>query len=265
MPLKSICLTLATATLVALTLPASAQNKSGSNIDPAADAAPAGGVRTMVLAQDLYRVGVAQTDALTVLAAARLAASVAPEEKSPAALELTPEALAALAANQKLPPPKARAMAEVPTVSLASPRTGMTDGNDGTAEAPVTADAMFAKARELAAGDDAILRLINNTLAEGKPRQIGGASSWPSSLPAGQTDVWEVPFYATSDAEIAVLGDGDTNLDIQITDENGNVICRDVSWSASLSCNFAPAQNGYFYVTVQNLGQVQNSYHLLTN
>ena len=48
-------------------------------------------------------------------------------------------------------------------------------------------------------------------------------------------------------------------------DENGNVICYDVSWSDKLYCDFTPAWDGYFYVTVQNMGGSRNSYYLMTN
>ena len=54
-------------------------------------------------------------------------------------------------------------------------------------------------------------------------------------------------------------------LDVAVTDENGNVICYDVSWSDKLYCDWTPAWDGYFYVTVQNMGGSRNSYYLMTN
>jgi hypothetical protein len=74
-----------------------------------------------------------------------------------------------------------------------------------------------------------------------------------------------VPFYGNSYAEVAVVGDGDANLDVLITDENGNTICYDVSWSDKVYCDFVPAWNGYFFITVENTGRKRNSYYLLTN
>jgi hypothetical protein len=124
---------------------------------------------------------------------------------------------------------------------------------------------MFAKAKELAAGDEALLGVIDDAMAETGRGRIGGAVNWLSRLPAGTTDVWEIPFYGNSYAEIAVVGDGDANLDVVVTDENGNVFCYDVSWSDSLYCDFTPAWDGYFYVTVENVGRVRNSYYLMTN
>ena len=110
-----------------------------------------------------------------------------------------------------------------------------------------------------------LIGLIEDAQAEGSRGRIGGAVEWLSRLPAGQTDVWEIPFYGNSYAEIAVAGDGDADLDVAVTDENGNVICYDVSYSDRVYCDWTPAWDGYFYVTVQNMGGSRNSYYLLTN
>ena len=102
-------------------------------------------------------------------------------------------------------------------------------------------------------------------MAEAARGRFSVVVSWLSRLPAGSTDVWEVPFYGNASAEIAVMGDGDANIHVVITDENGNVLCNDVSWSESLYCDFTPARDGYFYVTVDNVGKADNSYSLMTN
>jgi hypothetical protein len=275
MRLKSVSRILATTAIVALTLPALAQDKSGPNAGTPAEGAAPGGAATMGLAQELYAVGVAQGDAVTVLAAAKMAASVSVEEKTPAVLELPEDVLAALASSKdtgpsSIPRPEVRqkvatVLAGDAIVSLATVGTPAADDAEGAADAPVTADAMFAKAKELAGGDDALLGVIDDAMAETGRGRIGGAVQWLSRLPAGSTDVWEVPFYGNSYAELAVVGDGDANLDVLVTDENGNVFCYDVSWSDSLYCDFTPAWDGYFYVTVENLGRSRNSYYLMTN
>ncbi len=272
MTLKSLSLALASTALVAFTLPAAAQDKSGSNVDPAAATAPAGGATTMGLAQDLYALGVAQGDALTVLAAAKLAASVDVKTAEAAALDPSTirfegdqEALRKKAAPSAAPAAPAPMMADGTRPAAKATFFTSTSEEEGASDGPATVEAMFAKATELAAGDEVILGLIEDAMAEGSRGRIGGAVSWLSRLPAGQTDVWEVPFYGSSYAEIAVVGDGDTNLDVAITDENGNVFCYDVSWSDSLYCDFTPSWDGYFYVTVQNIGGVRNSYYLMTN
>ena len=247
MTFKTLFPVLATTALVALSLPALAEGTTEAA--PAADAtaaAPAaakgpnvkssatgtkGAVATLALAQDLYTLGMTNKDALTVLTAAKLAGSVEVKET------------------------------ERKKDTKGEPLADQTDGVD----APVDAATMLASARELAGEDETLTGLIEDVVAEGSRGRIGGTSSTLSRLPAGQTDVWEIPFYGDSYAELAVLGDGDANLDVLVTDENGNTICYDVSWSDKIYCDFVPSWNGYFYVTVQNNGSSRNSYYLMTN
>ena len=173
MALKSLFPVLATTALVALSLPAFAEDK-GPNVNTTATGTK-GGVATMALAQDLYALGMANKDALTVLTAAKLAGSVDVKE-----VEQKKETKGEAKADQ-------------------------TDGVD----APVDAATMLASAKELAGEDETLVGLIEDAEAEGSRGRIGGASSTLSRLPAGQSDVWEIPFYGDSYAEIAVLGDGD--------------------------------------------------------
>lgn len=229
MTTKTLFAALATTALVTLSLPVMAENK-GPNVDTSATGTK-GGVATLALAQDLYALGMANKDALTVLTAAKLAASV-----------------------------------EVKEVEQKKKTEGTeTAGQEDGVDAPVDAATMMASAKELAGEDEVLAGLIEDAEAEGSRGRIGGASSTLSRLPAGQTDVWEVPFYGNSYAELAVVGDGDANLDVLVTDENGNTICYDVSWSDKVYCDFVPSWNGYFYVTVQNNGSRRNSYYLMTN
>lgn len=270
MTLKALSLALATTALVALNLPAVAEDAKGPNLGATAEDAAPGAAATMSLAQDLYAVGVAQGDALTVLAAAKLAASVELTEAAAAALDPATiafddqESLAKKAAPAAPAAPAPMMADAARSVSVATFSTATSEDN-GAADSPVTADQMFAKATELAGDDDILLGLIEDAQAEGSRGRIGGAVEWLSRLPAGQTDVWEIPFYGNSYAEIAIAGDGDADLDVAVTDENGNVICYDVSYSDRVYCDFTPAWDGYFYVTVQNIGGSRNSYYLLTN
>lgn len=210
--------------------PAAAQDQTGTNIDKAG-VGTKGGVATLALAQDLYALGLANKDALTVLTAATLAASV-----------------------------------HVTTVERTKTTKGTeTAGQDEGTGTAVDAATMLATARDLAGEDEVLAGLIEDAEADGARGRFGGASATLSRLAAGQTDLWEIPFYGESYAEVAVLGDGDANLDVRVTDENGNIICHDVGWSDRVYCDFVPSWNGYFYVTVENAGSRRNSYTILTN
>jgi hypothetical protein len=232
MKLKSLSITLATTALVALSAPAIAEDKTGTNVTTEGTGEP-GGTATLALAYELYDLGVASGDALTVLTAAKLAASVATEAGG--------------------------------EVKKTTEGTAAADDAEGDAAAPPKADEMFAMALELAGEDEALKGLIADAQVEGTRGAIGGAQLWESKLPKGMYDVYEIAFYGNSYAEVAVVGDGDANLDILITDENGNVICYDVSPSDQVYCDWVPAWDGYFYVTVENTGNSRNTYYLLTN
>ena len=278
MPLRQAVRCIAVGAIVAVAGVASttatvAQDKTGPNLGaPAADSTP-GGAATMGLAQDLFALGVAQGDAVTVLAAAKLAASIDLAATEAAALDpakvafdtVDPASLhkmataAAPAALTEIP------AADTPRLALKATFFAVTSTEEGAADSPVTAEAMFSKARDFASDDEAVLALIDDALAEGARGRVGGSVEWLSRLPSGQTDVWEIPFQGDAFAEVAVVGDGDANLDVAVTDENGNVICYDVSGSDRLYCDWTPAWDGFFYVTVQNMGGARNSYYLMTN
>lgn len=221
---------LAAVLALALCPPAMAQDKKAPNINTAATGTK-GSVAQLALAHDLYALGLARKDALTVLTAAKLAAGV-----------------------------NVKAVEQKKTTT----GTALADQPEG-ALAPIDAATMMATARALAGEDEALAGLIDDAELESTRDQLSGASSTLSTLAAGQTDIWEVPFYADSYAEMAILGDGDANLDVLVTDENGNTICFDVGWSDRIFCDVVPAWNGYFTVTVQNNGKARNSYLLLTN
>ncbi len=274
MKLKSLSLTLATTALVALSLPSFAQDadKSGTNVTTGASG-ERGAAATLSMAYELYGIGIASGDALTVLTAAKLAASAEVEAKEPAALDpagFDAEGLSLETFAKKNPPAPAPG-APAPIMNDAERPAAMATFNaalnedEGDAAAPPTAAEMFAKAAELAGDDEALKEIISDAEAETSRGRIGGAVSWLSRLNAGKMDIWQVPFYGNSYAEVAVVGDGDANLDMVITDENGNVICYDVSPSDQVYCDFVPAWDGYFYIAVENTGRKRNSYYLLTN
>lgn len=223
----------AAALLLASTHLAMAEDKSGVNAADMAEGA-GGPVAQLSMAQDLYSYGLANQDALAVLAAARITRSITPED------------------------------VEREIETSATEGVDVSEEGEGV-DAPADADQMLVAALELAAGDPGLTGLIEDAQAEGSRGRMGGASRTLSRLRAGHTDLFTVPFYGGSLAEIAILGDGDADLDLLVTDENGNTICLDRSYSDRLYCSFTPSWNGNFHVVVKNMGRIRNSYYILTN
>ncbi|WP_147393930.1 MULTISPECIES: hypothetical protein [Alcanivorax] len=92
-----------------------------------------------------------------------------------------------------------------------------------------------------------------------------GAIGHHDRVYAGTTDVYDITFTGGRQAEILIRGDGDTDLDLFVFDENGNAICSDTMRDDRPYCAWNPRWTGEFQVQVKNLGPVYNNYVLLTN
>lgn len=82
---------------------------------------------------------------------------------------------------------------------------------------------------------------------------------------AFDTDVYSIWFRGGELAIIAVSGDGDTDLDLFVYDENDNRIAFDARVGDDCLVHFTPKWSGPFRVEVRNLGRVANIYTIVTN
>lgn len=187
-----------------------------------------GGVARIALAYQLYALGIANKDALTVLNAARLAASVTLTD---------------------------------------TPRAKVSTGNPtGTAALiPLSADLMFDMAVTLATQDDALLDFIDASKREANFTPLVSVVSTASGLAPAQSDAWPVSFFGGSLAELAILGGTSGSLELLVTDANGNPACIGVGATLGAYCSFYPADNGTFMVSVINKDTAEIAYILLTN
>ncbi len=80
---------------------------------------------------------------------------------------------------------------------------------------------------------------------------------------ANHTDVYTLTFEAGVEARILVIGDGDTDLDLFIYDENGNLIDSDEDDTDRCVASVTPKWTGKFTVKIKNWGDVYNDYRLL--
>lgn len=201
------------------------------NVVAGATQAP-GAAAARVMAADLYVLGVARKDALTVAMAARLAMSVD--------------------------------LRDTPRDRTTGGDAAGDDISEG-AESPPDAAAMLAAARSLAGDDDLLIALLDR--AEREQAFTSGASvaATPSRLLPGQTDHWRIALYGGVYSELAVLGDGDTALSVRVTDADGQAVCDAQPATDRVICGLIPDENGYFTVSVQNPGGMVNSYLLLTD
>lgn len=204
-----------------------AGGKDGQNLDAASKAQISAEMDALSVAASLEALGREKKDALLLAAALRLQQSVATE----------------------------------------------TQDREKAVEGDAKATAKKAEKTELAAlakeyaGDNAsllaVVEMAGDTVASRGAHR--GAIDHADTVYAGSTDVYNITFTGGRQAEILVRGDGDTDLDLYIYDENGNDICSDTMRDDRPYCAFSPRWTGNFRVEIKNLGSVYNNYVLLTN
>ncbi|MEZ5756164.1 MAG: hypothetical protein R3D90_15905 [Paracoccaceae bacterium] len=85
------------------------------------------------------------------------------------------------------------------------------------------------------------------------------------SIDPGIAQVWSIPFFAGSLAEIGLMGDGKADLDLAIADAEGRALCLDSGPSDRALCSLRPVENQTYTITVTNRSETAASYSLLIN
>jgi len=76
------------------------------------------------------------------------------------------------------------------------------------------------------------------------------------------TDNWPICLSAGDTTAVLVVGDGDTDLDVYVYDDNGYLIDSDTDASDRCFVSWTPLRAGCFMVKVVNRGRVYNAYRL---
>ena len=144
---------------------------------------------------------------------------------------------------------------------------GQTDAVQKESNNKLTADAFLADAKVLAKKDRNLLGRIA-TVSKMKPDKkgaMGGPKRATTEVRAYATDVFTLRFRGGENAIISLSGDGDTDLDLYVYDENGNLVASDTSGKDDCRVRFFPKTTGNFKIKVKNLGNVYNRYLFVTN
>jgi len=126
---------------------------------------------------------------------------------------------------------------------------------------------ILAAAKNYADGDAGILASIaeiekSNQATRGR---VGGPGERYSFVYGNSADNYEISFIERELAEIFVLGDGDTDLDLYVYDSNGHLIAKDDDFTDRCIVRWVPAWTGRYIIKIVNRGPILNNYHLLTN
>jgi hypothetical protein len=82
---------------------------------------------------------------------------------------------------------------------------------------------------------------------------------------AKSSNVYHWTFVGHEWEVLAVSGDGDTDLDLYVYDDNGNLIAKDDDYSDDCLVRFMPRWTGHFTIKVVNRGKYANRYTIGTN
>lgn len=220
----------ASALLLVLTLPAMAQEPNLSSMQNAEPGAAA----RLILAQRTYEAALSTGDPVILISAIRQARQIS--LRDPAGW------------------------------SKVTKGDAGSDTPEGRVAAPDPAGPEAIDIAQGLAGDDPDLQdLVYDLDAqlphERRPKVVNAVAS----LDTGQADWWTLVLPGEAAAEVGLIGDGDSDLSLTITDEGGAAICSLPPSTEPALCRFTPARNGFFTIQVRNVGKVRNSYRLLGN
>lgn len=139
-------------------------------------------------------------------------------------------------------------------------------GGDNTAKGKLaTAKDLLDLAKTYAQGNETIVALIDQMVTAGLKGNSGGAKFIRDTVSAQGKATYTFEFYSQEFAEATVRGDGGGDLDLTVTDDNGNVICQSKGHRDREYCSWFPRWKGQFKVNVQNQGAGASNYRLYTN
>ncbi len=139
----------------------------------------------------------------------------------------------------------------------------------GTPEIDLDPLKLLEDAKLYAQGDSPTLEMIEDIKEQAKVAEPRGAVGGPyyllRSVNRKSTNEYIVGFRANELAEVAISGDGDTDLDLFVFDTNGNLIASDNNYSDQCYVSWVPRFTGEYIIVVKNYGPVYNDFYLITN
>lgn len=225
--------------LLAISTPAMAQEKTGTNQAPqesAAKAKPSAGgdaVAQIHLAHSLIDYGRKNNAPEALITAARILGAngtVALEEK-----------------------PAHEAASGAPTGEKKKDKPASDD----------SPRALLQEAKALSGNNPAVVTLANSV--ELSRQVVGGPKRTVEVVEPLHSDVYKITFRGGEVARAAVSGDGDTRLDLYVYDENGNIITSQVGPGDDCLASWVPSWTGIFVLKVVNRGLLPNRYVIVAD
>lgn len=140
----------------------------------------------------------------------------------------------------------------------------------GTETAVMTPEILLDEASALAPNNpalqDAIARLRDPALRGARSSSFGtGPVSTTKSLKARENWAFQIEARGNEILRIAAIGDGDTDIDLTVTDASGRVVCRDRLGDHYPVCTLSPRHTGPVRIDIVNRGAVWTKVQVLSN
>ncbi len=114
-----------------------------------------------------------------------------------------------------------------------------------------------------------VITVLVGAVLVGMPMAKADVSPYPvhrhGSVEAYSADLYQFTFEGGEQAVVMVVGDGSTDLDLLVGDENGNLVCGDIGITDNCLVWWTPRSTGTFTIAVLNQGAEHNHYALWTN
>ncbi|MBL7110437.1 MAG: hypothetical protein ISS19_00670 [Bacteroidales bacterium] len=137
----------------------------------------------------------------------------------------------------------------------------------GTSELTLDVEKLLTDAEAFADNDKNLKAVIKSMreLSAASRGRVGGPGYVIDKVNGEEANMYAVEFTGGDAAEAAVVGDGSTDLDLYIFDEDGNLIVLDEDAGDECYVMWKPRSTGVYVITILNRGSVLNEFALVTN
>jgi len=142
-------------------------------------------------------------------------------------------------------------------------------GGEDTGGSTITLDVekLLTDAEGFADGDKNLSGVIKSMreLSSASRGRVDGPGYVVDKVNGEEANMYAVEFTGGDAAEAAVVGDGSTDLDLYIFDEDGNLIVLDEDAGDECYVIWKPRSSGVYVITILNRGSSSNEFALVTN
>ena len=165
------------------------------------------------------------------------------------------------------------ALIEAADIIASMPMPAMRADDEKVTKNPFIPEAMLKAAREWAKDDAHLLALADKVQAKLEAEVEVTRGRMPGSRPpytrgrvyAHSYICYSCPFQEGVLAEVGLVGDGDTDLELYAYDSVGNLLASDTEHSRTCYVSFRVKETGMYMIKIVNRGNVYNDFMFVTN